>query len=66
MKKNLFLYFVDRVMHRKQNLVLEKNIAEIFKEFKGNSENCTNKIAKLKERFYDGNLTALNVFTLAK
>lgn len=53
-------------MHRKWNLVQGKNIAEIFKEFKGNSEIFTNKIAKLKERIYDRNLTALNVFTLAK
>lgn len=66
MKKNLFLYCAHRVMLRKLNLVLGKNKAEIFKEFKGNSENCTNKIVKLKERIYDGNLTALSVFTLAK
>lgn len=53
-------------MHRKRNLVLGKNKTEIFKEFKGNLESCTNKIVNLKERIYDGNLTALGVFTLAK
>lgn len=53
-------------MHRKHSLVLGKNKTEIFKEFKGNLENCTSKIVKLKERIYDGNLTALGVFILPK
>jgi len=42
-----------------------KNIAEIFREFKGNSKDGTNKIARLKEMTYDGNLTVLNMCTLA-
>lgn len=46
---NPFLYCADKVVHSKWNLVLGKSIEEIFQEFKGNSNNSTNKIKSTKQ-----------------